>query len=328
MEIQTVAAGTVFKALKKNAAKLEIPVGVFDDNDEDDQRLKSLVPATDPFYRFPSEHVISLLLVLQERDNALLVGPTGIGKTMLPTQLAAKLHLPVTRINFHGELGSPEVFGYFGLPDPTKENDDGWKKTALVTAIQRPGIIVLDEWDAARAEMAIGLQRLLEDHDPGLFLSERDEFIPRHKDCIVIATANTRGLGDDTGLYAGTGSQNFAQLNRFHLVMEMTPLPEKNMRTILTKVEFNGRGLKTEFVDALVKFYAATLSAWKQDELTSPLSVRMVLHFAKYFQILGPQALESTVLNKLPTDKDKISVEELADRCALADPKRKTNKSA
>jgi len=325
VEVKTVPAGSIFKALKKNAAKLQIPIGSFDENDPEDVRLESLVPAVDPYYRFPSEHVISLLLVMQERDNALLVGPTGVGKTMLPTQLAAKLHLPVTRINFHGELGSPEVFGYFGLTDPSKPNDDGWKWTALTQAIQRPGVVVLDEWDAARAEMAIGLQRLLEDHDPGLFLSERDEFIPRHKDCILIATANTRGLGDDTGLYAGTSSQNFAQLNRFHLVMEMNPLPEKNMKVILSKVEFNGRALKDEFVEALVNFYASTLSAWKQDELTAPMSVRMVLHFAKYFQILGPQALDATILQKLPTDKDKVIVEQLADRQSLADPKRKVN---
>jgi cobaltochelatase CobS len=325
VEVKTVAAGTVFKALKKNAAKLQIPVGSFDESDPEDVRLRSLVPAVDPYYRFPSEHVISLLLVLQERDNALLVGPTGVGKTMLPTQLAAKLHLPVTRINFHGELGSPEVFGYFGLINENDPDDDGWKWTALVNAIQRPGLVVLDEWDAARAEMAIGLQRLLEDHDPGLFLSERDEFIPRHPDCIVVATANTRGLGDDTGLYAGTGSQNFAQLNRFHLVLPMNPLPAKNMKVILSKVEFSGRKLKDEFVEAVVNFYDSTLSAWRQDELTAPLSVRMVLHFAKYFQILGPQALEATILQKLPTDKDKVVVEELADRQALADPARKAN---
>jgi len=172
--------------------------------------------------------------------------------------------------------------------------------------------------------MGIGLQRLLEDHDPGLFLSERDQFIPRHPQCVVVATANTKGLGDETGLYAGTGSQNFAQLNRFHLVMEMTPLKKKSMKVILSKVEFSGKPLKPDFVDALVNFYETTLSAWKSEQLSAPLSVRMILHFAKYFQILGHQALEMTVLSKLPTDKDRVTVEEIADRCALSDPKRKT----
>jgi cobaltochelatase CobS len=324
MKLEKVEAGEIFKALKGNAAKLLIPVGVYDDQDPVDQRLKTLVPQVDPYYRFPSEHVISLLLVFQERDNALLVGPTGVGKTMLPTQLAAKLHLPVTRVNFHGDLGAPEIFGYYGLPDPNIPNDDGWKRTALVNGLQHPGVLVLDEWDTIRAEIGIGLQRLLEDHTPGILLPEKDEFIPRHPDCIVVATANTRGLGDETGLYTGTGSQNFAQLNRFHMVMEMTPLSPKNMKTILAKVEFNGKGLKDEFVDALTNFYDTTLKAFHQDELTAPLSVRMVLHFAKYFQILGYAALELTILSKLPTDKDKKAVEEIAARHALSDPKSRT----
>ena len=94
------------------------------------------------------------------------------------------------------------------------------------------------------------------------------------------------------------------------------------MKTILSKVEFNDRPLKSEFVTALVNFYSSTLAAWKQDELTAPLSVRMILHFAKYFQILGPQALDATILQKLPTDTDRKIVEGLADRQSLADPKR------
>jgi len=126
MEIQTIDAGKVFKALKGNAAKLQIPVGVYDEDDPEDKRLLTLVPTVDPFYRFPSEHVISLLLVLQEFDNALLTGPTGVGKSMLPSQLCAKLRLPVTRINFHGEMGAPETFGYYGLPEQSKKDDDVW----------------------------------------------------------------------------------------------------------------------------------------------------------------------------------------------------------
>lgn len=182
----------------------------------------------------------------------------------------------------------------------------------------------MDEWDAGRAELTIALQRMLEDNDPGVFLSEKDEFVRRHKDCIVIATANTRGLGDETGLYAGTGSQNFAQLNRFHLVMEVEPLPVKNMEAILKKAEFNGRELKPELVEALSEFYGLTLSSFKASELSAPVSVRTMLHFAEYFQTLGFAALELAVTSKMPSKREQNVVIELADRVQLADPKRKT----
>lgn len=325
MEIKTVEAGEIFKQLKGNSAKLKLPYGVYDENDPEDQRLMTMIPKQDPYYRFPGVHVVPLLVVMQERNNALLFGTTGVGKTMLATQLAHKLNLPVTRVNFHGEKGAPEIFGYFGLPDPNKPGDDGWKWTALLQGIRRPGVLLMDEWDAGRAEVTIGLQRVLEDNDPGVFLDERDEFIPRHKDCIVIATANTKGLGDESGLYSGTTTQNFAQLNRFHLVMEMQPLPKKNMKAILAEVEFGGHKLKDDLVDALTEFYALTLNAFHADKLTAPLSVRMMMHFAQYFLVLGYAALDMAVLAKLPTEADKQAVLELADRVNLADPKRKTS---
>jgi len=324
MKIENVPAGDIFPKLKGNAAKLKLPKGVFDPKDEDDVRLETLVPKEDPFYLFPGIHVVPLLVVAQNRDNILIVGPTGVGKTILGTQLGHKLHLPVTRLNFHGELGAPELLGYYGLTDPNIKDDDGWKYTALIKALGRPGIIMLDEWDAGRAELTIALQRMLEDNDPGVFLSEKDEFIRRHEDCIVIATANTRGLGDETGLYAGTGSQNYAQLNRFHLVMEVEPLPVKNMEAILKKAEFNGRELKPELVEALSEFYGLTLSSFKASELSAPVSVRTMLHFAEYFQTLGFAALELAVTSKMPSKREQNVVIELADRVQLADPKRKT----
>jgi cobaltochelatase CobS len=327
MKIKTVKAVDIFPELagKGSVTNIKLPFGVYDDDNEEDRRLKSLIPKEDPYYRFPGINLAPLLLVLQERDNALLVGPTGVGKSMMPTQLGFKLQLPVARINLHGEMGSPELLGYYGLQNPNIEKDDGWKWTTLPTAIQRPGIVVLDEWDAARAELSISLQRLLEDHDPGLFLSERDQFIRRHPDCVIIATGNTKGLGDATGLYAGTGAQNFAQLNRFHVVMEMQPLSKPHMKAILEEVEFDGKKLKPGLVTALSEFYGMTLSSFKAEDLSSPLSVRTMLHLAKYFPMLSFTALDLAVLSKLPTEQDKKIVLELADRMNLVDPKRKTS---
>jgi cobaltochelatase CobS len=314
----------VFPKISGKPGELIVPTGVFDDSDEDDQRLKTLVPSEDPDYLFPGVHVIALLVAIQERDNALIWGSTGVGKSMIAMQLGHKLNLPVTRINFQGDMGSPEVFGYFGLQNPNIENDDGWKTTALVQGIQRPGILLLDEWDAIRPEVGIGLQRLLEDHDPGVFLSEKDVFIPRHKDCIVFATANTKGLGDATGLYSGTGTQSFAQLNRFHIIIEMLPLEKDKMKVILEKVEFHGSKLKGELVKALTEFYGLALNAFNQGRLTAPISVRSMLHFARYFQLLGHGSLDLAMLSKLASDDEKVAVRGFADRTGLVDPKAKS----
>lgn len=324
MEVKEVKVSEVFPKITGKPGELIVPTAVFDEDDENDRRLMTLVPSEDKDYLFPGVHVIALLVAIQERDNALIWGSTGVGKSMIAMQLGHKLNLPVTRINFQGDMGSPEVFGYFGLPVPGKENDDGWKWTALIKGIQRPGIVLLDEWDAIRPEVGIGLQRLLEDHDPGIFLSERDEFIPRHEDCVIFATANTKGLGDATGLYSGTGTQSFAQLNRYHVIIEMMPLEKDKMATILEKVEFHGQKLKTDLVKALTEFYGLALNAFNQGRMSAPISVRTMMHFARYFQLLGHGSLDLALLSKLASDDEKTAVQGFADRVGLVDPKAKT----
>ena len=317
MKIVKVGAGTIFPKITGKSANIELPAGEYDENDPEDLRLMQLIPEEDPYYMFPGIQTLAVLLALQERDNVLLYGTTGVGKTMLLMQLAHKLRLPCTRINCHVEMGSPELFGYSGLPDPNIPNDNGWKWTSLTLGIQRPGLVIVDEWDTLRPDVSIGCQRLLEDHQPGLMLPDIDRFLPKHENCIVSATANTRGLGDSSGLYVGTGAQNFAQLNRFHLVLEMEPLEKEKMQSILGRFRVHNKPLKEELVATLTNFYGTTLSAFKASGLSAPLSVRMMLHFARYYEMLGPPALELVILSKLPTDEDKVTVKQLADRAGL-----------
>ncbi len=322
MHVTNTPAHKVFPTLPKKSriGQLNIPFGVFDENDPEDERLKTTVPEFEIGYKFPARIVKSLLLILHQRHNVLLVGPTGVGKTMVGKMLAAQCDLPYTRINLDGDIGRPELIGYLGLPDPTIPGDDGYKFPALVRAVQRPGIVCLDEWDAARSEASISLQPLLEDHRPGLLLIERNEYIRKHPDCTIMATANTRGMGDETGLYAGTQNQNFAQLNRFHLVIEFPPLSAENVDAVL-KAQLYGNPpepLKEEARAALVQFYDAVLSAYKANSLSAPLSIRAILHLALYFQYLGTSALELVILGKLPTAKDREVIKGLAQRSKLA----------
>lgn len=296
-----------------------MPTGEFDTkNVPEDIKLKSQIPEFYAGYKFPGKVVKPVLLAFAHGHNVMLFGPTGSGKTMIFKMIASKLELPFTRVNFDGDMGRPEIIGYLGIPDPSIEGDDGYKMPALVRAIQRPGVVLLDEWDTARSEASVSLQPLLEDHQPGLMLVERDEFIPKHPHCLIGATANTRGLGDETGLYSGTQPQSFAQLNRFHLVMELPSPPEENIDKILKAQRYDGKPLSDQVRIALVKFYGAVLAAYTAKQISAPISIRSILHLALYFQDLGPHALELVLLQKMPTQKDKEVVAGLAQRLKLA----------
>lgn len=319
MKVTSVKAGDVFPKINNRAKNMVLPFGEYDINDPEDQQLMKLIPEKDPNYQFPGAEVIASMIVVQQRDNMLIHGVTGTGKTALPTQLCNRLNLPLTRINCYSEMGAPELFGYTGLPKPGVPNDDGWKWTSVTLGIQRPGFLLMDEWDTLRPDAAIGFQRLLEDNEPGLMLSDIDRFIPKNPDCIIFATSNTRGLGDATGLYAGTSTQNFAQLNRFHVVMEMQPLDKERMTAILTSYTVAGNPLKSDLVASMSKFYEMSLDSYRAGGLSSPLSVRMMLHYARYFSLIGAPSLDLVVLSKMPTENDKSIAKGLADRAGLID---------
>lgn len=324
MKIENVKAGEVFTGLKKDDRihDVLIPVGVFDDSNSEDQKLKSLVPHKDKTYRFVARLLKPALVSMHYRHNILTVGPTGVGKTMLFKMIAATCNLPITRINGDGEMGRVEIVGYLGLPNPSDPNDDGYKMPALVRAIQRPGLVLVDEWDALRPEASLSLQPLLEDHSPGLMLVEREEFIPKHPDCIVCATANTRGLGDADGLYAGTQNQNFAQLNRFHNVMVVEPLPRDQVRAILRAFRYGENGDKSfddDDIERFSDFYQAVINAKEDNSITTIVSVRSMIHLGVYYSEFGKAALEMAVANKMPSEKDRLVVLELGHRFDLAE---------
>lgn len=266
------------------------------------------VPALDDDYRFPEKHTKPLTQSLLADDRMLVVGHTGCGKSSLIMQLAARLNWPVSRVNLNGETSVSDFVGQWTVSNKTMEYAYG----VLPTAMKEGRILLLEEIDAADPGVLFVLQNVLEENGTLVLTDKGGEVIRPHEKFRIVATANTLGLGDDTGLYTGTRVLNASHLDRWTVVYELDHLPKDEEAALLcAKVD----SLSVEKADQLVSFAHALRQAFEEEELLTPFSTRRLLALAKAGTLYNDfdAALRTTVLNKLPKS-DRITVAEIAQR--------------
>lgn len=262
-----------------------------------------LTPAIDPHYVFNQEYTQVALVGVHLRDKVLTYGPSGSGKTSLWEQIAARLNMNLLRINFDGGITRVDLVGQYVVKGKTMEFAYG----ALPTGMKLPGTIVcLDEWDTISEQCSFVLQRPLEQHSQLLILEKGEEIIELHPDNIIVATANTAGMGDDSGLYSqGTKMQNFSQINRFSLTIVLDYLPKKDEEAILLK-RFPKLGpLEAE---AFVQVAKAMRDAFAQADISAPLTTRDLINWAEKYGIWGDpiKAARYCFINRFPIEDMEV----------------------
>lgn len=167
--------------------------------------------------------------------NIWLFGPAGTGKTTAAEKLAEimfgddyKLHTDnkATREAFTAQFKQDwEGYNYNGALATqfqlTGYNDANGRYvyTAFRKAWEFGGVYLFDEIDGSMPDALLAMNGALANG----VASFPDRMVKRHKDCLIIAGANTTGLGGGTE-YVGAMKQNAAFLNRFVFV----PWPHDN----------------------------------------------------------------------------------------------------
>ena len=173
----------------------------------DPAQARSLIPAEETYTFLP--HTTNVIDAVLAGDHVLLFGGTGVGKTSLVLQVAARIGQPVLRVNFNGQVSVSDLVGSVGL---SKEGTT-WSDGALTRAMRNGFWIVADEIDMAPPDILSLLYPVLE-ASPKLCLKEHDgEVVHAHPRFRVFATGNS--IGGDDGQYCGTQRLNAALLNRF-----------------------------------------------------------------------------------------------------------------
>lgn len=161
-----------------------------------------------------------LLKAVAARVNVWLAGPSASGKTTAAIQVAKALNLP---FKFTGAVG--DAYALLGYNDAQGR----YVRTQFREAWEHGGVFLWDEVDASDPNALLAFNAALA-NDMAPF---PDGIIQKHKDCVLVAAANTFGHGA-THEYVGRLKMDAAFLKRFAFLswdyddnLEMATAPNK-----------------------------------------------------------------------------------------------------
>ncbi len=284
----------------------------------DPEGLDQHVPPVDPAYVFDHDVTLAILAGFAHNRRVLVQGLHGTGKSSHVEQVAARLGWPCVRVNLDGHLSRLDLIGRDAVVLEDGQQVTRFQEGILPWALQRPIALLLEEYDAGRPEVMFVLQRVLE-RDGRLTLPDQSRVVHPHPSFRILATANTVGLGDSTGLYRGVQRLNHAQLDRWNIVAALDYLPpDQEARMVAGQVPSVGGD--EALVRAMVTLAGLTRTAFLAGDLSALMSPRTVVTWAENIAIFGDArtALRLTFVNKCPDD-ERSTVADLFQRCFDAD---------
>ncbi len=274
------------------------------------------VPERDPAYRFDPDTTLAILAGFAHNRRVLVQGYHGTGKSTHVEQVAARLNWPCVRINLDAHISRIDLLGRDAITVRDGMQVTEFREGILPWALQRAVALVLDEYDAGRPDVMLVLQRVLES-EGRLALLEQNRVLKPHAAFRLLATANTIGLGDATGLYQGTQTLNQGQLDRWQIVATLNYLPAKvEQQIVLAHVPAYDTESGRELVARMVNVAALSREAFMAGEVSTVMSPRTVISWAENLRIFGDVALSFRLsfLNRCD-EAERDAVAELYQRC-------------
>lgn len=250
--------------------------------------VNKFIPEEDSLY-IPVDYHKDVTKILESGFfyPTLITGPSGVAKTLTVSQICAKLKRELIRVNITVESDEDSLMGGFRL----ENGSTVYKKGPIIEAMERGAILLLDEIDLSHPQRAMCLQSVLEGN--GYLIKKTNEWVKPAKGFMIIATANTKGNGDEDGKYIGTQILNEAMLDRFPATFEARYPTEKQEKKILNKL-MTFLGLEdpekdAHVVDLLVRFANEVRDAVKkgQDDIHHNISTRRLTNILRSYKIFG-----------------------------------------
>ena len=245
---------------------------------------ESLVPEVDKlFVKHGDFDLISKIVGSKLFYPIFITGLSGNGKTFGVEQACANHNRELYRVNITIETDEDDLLGGFRLVnDSTK-----WFDGPVIRAMKSGGVLLLDEVDLGSNKL-LCLQPILE--GKGILLKKINQYVRPAPGFTVVATANTKGQGSESGKFVGTNILNEAFLERFCATFEQKYPDEKIEKNILKKLcashELSGEIIE-DFVQKLVTWAFGTRKTFETGGTADLISTRRLVHIINAYAILG-----------------------------------------
>lgn len=288
------------------------------------------ISASDPEYVFNIDLVKKVCLGFELGMNVYLWGFHGTGKTTVLEQCAARTGRPFLRVQHTGNTEEAHILGQYVVktvmvpgqalgPDgkmhtiQVPQTITEFQYGPLAMAMKYGMVYCADEYDFAMPSVIALYQPVLEGKPLVIKDAPLDQrVIHPHPDFRFVATGNTNGVGDETGLYQGTMIQNAASYSRFHITEEVKYMDPKQESLVLR----SKAGLGKPDADKFVKVANAIRESFAKGEMSMTISPRELITAASLTIVFGnnPQlGLRLAFINRC-SRVDQVTVDQVVQR--------------
>lgn len=287
----------------KNVRSEAIPVACIDNPTH-----VEMVPEINNTYVYDIDDLKNVMLALSLNINPYVWGHKGTGKSELFEQIAARTNRPFVRIQHTANTEESHIVGMWTVKDGATVFELG----PLALAMQNGWMYLADEYDFASPAVLSVYQAVLEGKP--LMIKEADaanRIIKPHPNFRFVATGNTNGSGDETGLYQGTNIQNSANFDRFGMCIQKHYMPKAMEIAALNK----RCGLAEADSKKIVEFASLVREAYDGSKISDTISLRTMINAAQIGICRGNFAMgvQLSFINKL-SRVDKEAVEKFSQR--------------
>lgn len=255
---------------------------------------QDLVPPASNKYVYDIDELKNLLIAIERRIPVYVFGHKGTGKSELLEQMAARTNRPMARIQHSANTEESHIVGQWTV----KGGETVFEPGPLPLAMKHGWVYCADEYDFGMPSVLAVYQAVLEGKP--LYIKEAPadmRVVKPHDNFRFVATGNTNGAGDDSGLYQGTLMQNSANYDRFGMMIHKQYMPQDAESLILQ----NHCSLEKADADKMVKFAKEIREAFDGAKMSDTISPRSLINASNIGVLRGSfmQGLTLSFITKL-----------------------------